>query len=75
MFTNFTILFLEPNNEYSKNATIVKCNSWTCSRSTGRKVVSSDERMEIIQSTRGNLGPWGGIELPCTYYQRFKSVM
>ena len=24
--------------------------SWTCSRSTGRKVASSDERMEIIQS-------------------------
>ena len=27
MFTNFTILFLEPNNEYSKNAIIVKSNN------------------------------------------------
>ena len=26
MFTNVTILFLEPNNEYSKNEIIVKSN-------------------------------------------------
>ena len=26
MFTNVNILFLEPNNEYSKNAIIVKSN-------------------------------------------------
>ena len=53
------------NNEYSKNAIIV--------RSTGRKVVSSDERMEIIQSysndngrkkksVRWNLGTLGKVK-------------
>ena len=54
--------FLEPENEYSKNAIIVKSKDIekryhckvqrhccrTCSRSAGRKVVSFDETMEDI---------------------------
>ena len=53
MFTNVTILFLEPNNEYNKNAIIVKSNLLgpTCCRSTARKVVSSDERMKLYKVT------------------------
>ena len=80
MFTNFTILFLEPYNEYSKNAIIVKvqkcCIVGHVPEALAEKLFPLMKEWKLYKvtatmrkkkSARGNFGPWGGIELPCTY--------
>ena len=83
MFTNFTILFLEPNNEYSINAIIVKSNNvvymdmfqkhWQKSLFPLMKEwkLYKVTATITVEKRRVPDGTWvlgGGIELPCTYY-------
>ena len=84
MFTNFTILFHEPNNEYSKNAIIVKSNNVGCivghvSEALAEKLFPLMKEWKLYKVTATITGEirrvpertWvlgGGIELPCTYY-------